>query len=80
MKEVIFLLKAHYQEAHHVQMVKDDDSENKAKTIQELDREKLQKKFSKNAIKKQKAAVAALVEGRHKNTQVMVDKIAEIFF
>lgn len=34
-----------------------------------------QKKFSKNAIKKQKAAVAALVEGRHKNTQVMVDKI-----
>jgi aminobenzoyl-glutamate utilization protein B len=34
-----------------------------------------QKKYSKNAIKKQKAAVAALVEGRHKNTQVMVDKI-----
>lgn len=34
-----------------------------------------QKTFSKNAIKKQKAAVAALVEGRHKNTQVMVDKI-----
>ena len=34
-----------------------------------------QKKFSKNAIKKQKAAVVALVEGRHKNTQVMVDKI-----
>ena len=27
MKEVIFLLKAHYQEAHHVQMVEDDDSE-----------------------------------------------------
>ena len=34
-----------------------------------------QKKYSKNAIKKQKAAAAALVEGRHKNTQVMVDKI-----
>lgn len=34
-----------------------------------------QKTFSKNAIKKQKAAVATLVEGRHKNTQVMVDKI-----
>ena len=27
--------------------VKEDDSENKIKTIQELDREKLEKKFSK---------------------------------
>lgn len=34
-----------------------------------------QKKYSKSFIKKQKAQVEALVEARHKNTQVMVDKI-----
>ncbi|MEL0201674.1 MAG: amidohydrolase [Flavobacteriaceae bacterium] len=33
-----------------------------------------QKKYSKSFIKKQKAQVEALVEARHTNTQVMVDK------